>query len=130
MHGIDFIQDLAVILAVAALVGWACQRIGLSVVVGFLAAGIVVFTRGEVKGLTTGAGMWLAGAIGLASGLVLWQVAGFATLLTVVALAALGLMQTQAGDEISDSVAPSLDALARTEAAQQDPESREPPVGR
>mgnify|MGYP001600330896 CR=1 FL=1 len=42
MHGIDFIQDLAVILAVAALVGWACQRIGLSVVVGFLVAGIVV----------------------------------------------------------------------------------------
>lgn len=42
MHGIDFIQDLAVILAVAAAVGWVCQRIGLSVVVGFLAAGIVV----------------------------------------------------------------------------------------
>ncbi|HWA09633.1 MAG TPA: cation:proton antiporter [Opitutaceae bacterium] len=42
MHGIDFIQDLAVILAVAALVGWVCQRIGLSVVVGFLVAGIVV----------------------------------------------------------------------------------------
>ncbi len=42
MHGIDFIQDLAVILTVAAAVGWACQRIGLSVVVGFLVAGIVV----------------------------------------------------------------------------------------
>jgi CPA2 family monovalent cation:H+ antiporter-2 len=42
MHGIEFIQDLAVILAVAAAVGWICQRIGLSVVVGFLVAGIVV----------------------------------------------------------------------------------------
>ncbi len=42
MHGIDFIQDLAVILVMAALVGWVCQRIGLSVVVGFLLAGILV----------------------------------------------------------------------------------------
>src|SRR5690606_8463561 len=43
--------------------------------VAFLAAGIVIFTRGEVHGLTTGAGMWLAGAIGVAAGLGLWQVA-------------------------------------------------------
>ena len=42
MHGIQFIQDLAVILVVAGVVGWICQRLGLSVVVGFLAAGMVV----------------------------------------------------------------------------------------
>ena len=43
MNGIDyFIQDLAVILAVAGFVGWVCQRLGMSVVVGFLVAGIVV----------------------------------------------------------------------------------------
>jgi CPA2 family monovalent cation:H+ antiporter-2 len=43
MNGIDyFIQDLAVILAVAGIVGWVCQRLGMSVVVGFLVAGIVV----------------------------------------------------------------------------------------
>lgn len=42
MHGIDFIQDLAVILLVAGVVGWLCQRIGLSVVVGYLAAGMLV----------------------------------------------------------------------------------------
>ncbi|MDD3179361.1 MAG: cation:proton antiporter [Opitutaceae bacterium] len=42
MQGIYFIQDLAVILVVAGVVGWLCQRIGLSVVVGFLAAGMVV----------------------------------------------------------------------------------------
>lgn len=59
--------------------------------VAFLAAGVVIFTRGEVKGLTTGAGMWLAGAIGVACGLGLWQVALFATLLALVVL---GLLQT------------------------------------
>ena len=42
MHGLHFIQDLAVVLVVAGAVGWICQRIGLSVIVGFLVAGIVV----------------------------------------------------------------------------------------
>ncbi len=42
MHGLHFIQDLAVVLVVAGAVGWLCQRIGLSVVVGFLTAGILV----------------------------------------------------------------------------------------
>jgi len=42
VHGILFIQDMAVILVVAGAVGWLCQRIGLSIVVGFLAAGILV----------------------------------------------------------------------------------------
>src|SRR5476649_1761110 len=42
MHGLHFIQDLAVVLVVAGVVGWLCQRVGLSVVVGFLAAGILV----------------------------------------------------------------------------------------
>jgi monovalent cation:H+ antiporter-2, CPA2 family len=42
MQGIDFIQDLAVILVAAGILGWACQRAGLSVVVGFIAAGILV----------------------------------------------------------------------------------------
>ncbi len=42
MTGIEFIQDLAIILVVAGVVGWLCQRIGLSVVVGFLVAGMLV----------------------------------------------------------------------------------------
>lgn len=42
MPGIAFIQDLAVILASAALLGWFCQRAGLSAVVGYLVAGMLV----------------------------------------------------------------------------------------
>lgn len=42
MHGTEFIQDLAVVMLVAGIVGWLCHRIGLSVVVGYLAAGMVV----------------------------------------------------------------------------------------
>lgn len=54
--------------------------------VAFLAAGSIIFARGRVKGLTTGAGLWLAGAIGLASGLGLWQVALFSAALALVVL--------------------------------------------
>ncbi|TKT82843.1 MgtC/SapB family protein [Aquamicrobium sp. LC103] len=57
--------------------------------VAFLAAGTIIFARGKVQGLTTGAGMWLAGSIGLSSGLGFWQIAAFVTLLAVVVL---GLM--------------------------------------
>ncbi|MBM3852981.1 MAG: cation:proton antiporter, partial [Verrucomicrobia bacterium] len=42
MHGYHFIRDLAVILAVAGMVGWVCQRVGLSVILGYLVAGMVV----------------------------------------------------------------------------------------
>lgn len=59
--------------------------------VAFLAAGTILFARGELQGLTTGAGMWLAGAIGLAAGLGFWQIAGFGTLLVLIVL---GLMHS------------------------------------
>lgn len=42
MQGINLIQDLAVVMLVAGSVGWVCHRIGLSVIVGFLAAGMVI----------------------------------------------------------------------------------------
>jgi Kef-type K+ transport systems, membrane components len=42
MSGVNFIQDLAIILAAAATLGWLCQRAGLSAVVGYIVAGIVV----------------------------------------------------------------------------------------
>ncbi len=59
--------------------------------VAFLAAGTIMFSRGEVQGLTTGAGMWLAGAVGLAWGLGLWQIAAFGAGLVLVVL---GLLHT------------------------------------
>lgn len=61
--------------------------------VAFLAAGFIVFARGEVHGLTTAAGMWLAGSVGLASGLGFWQIALLATLLGVIVLWLLRLLE-------------------------------------
>lgn len=48
--------------------------------------------RGEIHGLTTGAGLWLSGAIGVAAGLGLWQIALFATLLALVVLGLLHIL--------------------------------------
>lgn len=56
MQGIDFIKDLAVVMLVAGLVGWACHRVGLSVIVGFLAAGMVIGPFTPPFSLVTDAG--------------------------------------------------------------------------
>ena len=67
--------------------------------VAFLAAGMVIFTKGEVRGLTTGAGMWMAGAIGVAAGLGLWQIAVLATLIALIVLGLLSAMDARVGPE-------------------------------
>lgn len=63
--------------------------------VAFLAAGFIVFFKGEVHGVTTGAGMWLASAIGLAAGLGLFAVAGLAALLGFCVLALIRRVETR-----------------------------------
>jgi putative Mg2+ transporter-C (MgtC) family protein len=55
--------------------------------VAFLAAGMIVMSRGRVHNLTTGAGMWLAAAIGLAAGSGLWGIAALAALLGLLIVA-------------------------------------------
>lgn len=57
--------------------------------VAFLAAGLIIVARGRVRGLTTGAGMWLAGAIGLAAGLGYFQIALLGTGFALAVLVAL-----------------------------------------
>ncbi len=61
--------------------------------VAFLAAGTIIRARGGVKGLTTGAGMWLAGAVGLACGLGAYAVAILAAGLGIGILTLLGWVE-------------------------------------
>lgn len=63
--------------------------------VAFLAAGTIIQSRGAVKGLTTGAGMWLAGAIGLACGTGLLTIAIIATGLALIILVPLRAMESR-----------------------------------
>ena len=62
--------------------------------VAFLAAGMIVLSRGRVRNLTTGAGMWLAASIGLAAGLGLWPIAAIAALLGFLILGLLGRLMS------------------------------------
>lgn len=62
--------------------------------VAFLAAGTIIQARGSVQGLTTGASMWLAGAVGLACGGGFYVIALIGTLLALVVLVVLGKVET------------------------------------
>ncbi|WDZ81114.1 MgtC/SapB family protein (plasmid) [Ensifer adhaerens] len=64
--------------------------------VAFLAAGTIVLSRGEVQGITTGASLWLAGAIGLAVGFGQWVVAGFAVASAFSVLFVIGSIEARA----------------------------------
>jgi putative Mg2+ transporter-C (MgtC) family protein len=57
--------------------------------IAFLGAGAIFRSGGSVRGLTTGAGMWLAGAVGVSSALGYYVVAFGVALFAVVVLAAL-----------------------------------------
>ena len=54
--------------------------------VAFLAAGTIINARGHIHGLTTGAGMWLAGALGLACGAGQIPLAALATVMALIVL--------------------------------------------
>ncbi|QQA43707.1 MgtC/SapB family protein [Pelagovum pacificum] len=58
--------------------------------VAFLGAGLIFQHQGKVRNVTTGASMWLAGAIGLTCGVGQVPLAAMATLITIGVIAVLG----------------------------------------
>ena len=65
--------------------------------IAFLAAGVIIYARGDVHGLTTGASLWLSAAIGLCVGLGMWAVALTATIAGIVILWLLRKTEVAAG---------------------------------
>jgi|JI10StandDraft_1071094.scaffolds.fasta_scaffold84317_2 putative Mg2+ transporter-C (MgtC) family protein len=61
--------------------------------VAFLGAGAIFRSGGTVQGMTTGAGIWLAGALGLACGAGYGMLALMAAVLTMVVMTLLGRIQ-------------------------------------
>jgi putative Mg2+ transporter-C (MgtC) family protein len=88
--------------------------------VAFLAAGLIVFTGDKVRGLTTGAGLWLSAAIGLSVGLGLWPLAGLTTILSLMVIHMLGRLEQKAGHGAPDYYG------SRTEGADDDETSDRP----
>ena len=60
--------------------------------IGFIGAGVFIFQKNVVRGVTTAAGLWVAAAIGLACGAGMYVVAVAATLMTVLCLETMHLV--------------------------------------
>jgi putative Mg2+ transporter-C (MgtC) family protein len=69
--------------------------------VAFLAAGAIIRSGGNVQGLTTGANMWLAGAIGVACGAGYYTIATLAALFAVIVLTVLRKLEPSHKDDNS-----------------------------
>ena len=64
---------------------------------GFLAAGIIFQSGAKVHGLTTGAGVWTAAAIGVACGAGAYAIAAITTALVLIVLFGLAFMKRKMG---------------------------------
>ena len=72
--------------------------------IAFLGAGAIFQSRGNVRGLTTGAGMWLAGAVGVATALGYYAIGFGVALFAVIVLAALKYIAHRMIGDDADSV--------------------------
>lgn len=54
--------------------------------IGFIGAGIIIFQKNVIKGLTTAAGLWVTSAIGMAAGAGMYDVAVAVTVMVLVCL--------------------------------------------
>ena len=58
--------------------------------IGFLGAGSIIQARGNVQGITTGASIWIAGAVGVSSGVGNLPLAGLVAAFALVTMTVLG----------------------------------------
>jgi putative Mg2+ transporter-C (MgtC) family protein len=65
--------------------------------IGFIGAGLIIFQKNVVHGLTTAAGLWVVSAIGIACGVGHYDFAFAATILVLIALEAIVLVNHQFG---------------------------------
>jgi putative Mg2+ transporter-C (MgtC) family protein len=61
--------------------------------IGIIGAGLIVFSKGEVKNLTTAAHLWLVTVVGIACGAGQWPLVMMCALVSLVMLTVLGLLE-------------------------------------
>lgn len=90
--------------------------------IGFIGAGVIIFQKNVVRGVTTAAGLWVAAAIGLASGAGMYALAIAATLMTIICLETMHFVTRRFGEKSlmitishisSDKLADVLDSLRK-----------------
>ena len=67
--------------------------------IGFLGAGVIIFQKNVIRGVTTAAGLWVVAAIGLAG---MYVVAGTATVLTAICLEMMHFFHLHYGEKLVD----------------------------
>lgn len=65
--------------------------------IGIIGAGLIVFSKGEVRNLTTAAHLWLAAVAGIACGAGQWPLVAMAAAVSVVMLTLLGFVEKRLG---------------------------------
>ncbi|MGB3846968.1 MgtC/SapB family protein [Sphingopyxis sp. YF1] len=63
--------------------------------IGIIGAGLIVFSKGEVRNLTTAAHLWLAAVIGIACGAGQWPLVLICSVISVVMLSLLGWIEAR-----------------------------------
>ncbi len=71
--------------------------------IGIIGAGLIVFSRGRIKNLTTAAHLWLAAVAGIACGAGQWPLVAMAAVVSVVMLTLLGFVEKRFGVYDDDS---------------------------
>jgi len=67
--------------------------------IGIIGAGLIVFSKGEVKNLTTAAHLWLAAVIGIACGAGQWPLVAVGAAISIVMLTLLRLVERRYFDD-------------------------------
>ena len=70
--------------------------------IGFIGAGVIIFQRNVIRGVTTAAGLWVAAAVGMACGDGMYSVAVAATLLTLLCLEMMHFINKQVSEKVVD----------------------------
>ena len=85
--------------------------------VAFLGAGAIIQSRGQVEGITTGSGIWLAGAIGYACGAGYYVLGAIATVFALLILTIFGWLAGKITGKDNSGKSPEEPKSARAEEA-------------
>lgn len=67
--------------------------------IGFIGAGVIIFQKNVIRGITTAAGLWVAAAIGLACGAQMYSVAIATTIMTILVLETMHFITRSHGEK-------------------------------
>ena len=84
--------------------------------IGFIGAGIIIFQKNRVSGLTTAAGLWVTASIGLGAGCGLYVVSAVCTVFVMAILEAMHFITIGLGDKYVTAVLSSTDQHVLSEA--------------